>query len=124
MPDDLVIQLLRGRLAQLEAVTKGWVLHGFPKTREQAESLGRAGYEPNRSAATGTRDQQGGAFVATLVFPPFAGACMKSGSGVQESREYRADTTRSLLGKRIMRCRLIVMDVPTDTIRCHVVVAR
>ena len=48
VPDDLVLQLLRGRLAQLDAVTKGWVLHGFPKTREQAESLARAGYEPNR----------------------------------------------------------------------------
>lgn len=48
VPDDLVLQLLKSRLAQLDAVTKGWVLHGFPKTREQAESLARAGYEANR----------------------------------------------------------------------------
>ena len=48
VPDDLVLQLLQNRLAQLDAVTKGWVIHGFPKTREQAESLTRAGYEPNR----------------------------------------------------------------------------
>ncbi|KAM7451132.1 Adenylate kinase 8 [Porites harrisoni] len=48
VPDDLVLQLLRNRLAQLDAVTKGWVIHGFPKTREQAESLTKAGYEPNR----------------------------------------------------------------------------
>lgn len=48
VPDDLVLQLLKSRLAQLDAVTKGWVIHGFPKTREQAESLARAGYEANR----------------------------------------------------------------------------
>lgn len=50
VPDDLVLQLLQNRLAQLDAVTKGWVIHGFPKTREQAESLTKAGYEPNRYA--------------------------------------------------------------------------
>ena len=48
VPDDLVLQLLQSRLAQLDAVTKGWVIHGFPKTREQAETLTKAGYEPNR----------------------------------------------------------------------------
>lgn len=48
IPDDLVLQLLQNRLAQLDAVTRGWVIHGFPKTREQAESLTKAGYEPNR----------------------------------------------------------------------------
>ncbi|XP_067016661.1 adenylate kinase 8-like [Acropora muricata] len=48
IPDDLVLQLLNNRLAQLDAVTNGWVIHGFPKTREQAESLAKAGYEPNR----------------------------------------------------------------------------
>ena len=48
VPDDLVLQLLQNRLAQLDAVTRGWVIHGFPKTREQAESLTKAGYEPNR----------------------------------------------------------------------------
>jgi len=48
VPDGLVLQLLQSRLAQLDAVTKGWVIHGFPKTREQAETLTKAGYEPNR----------------------------------------------------------------------------
>ncbi|XP_048586819.1 adenylate kinase 8-like [Nematostella vectensis] len=48
VPDDLVLQLLHQRMSRLDAVTKGWVLHGFPKTREQAEALGKAGYEPNR----------------------------------------------------------------------------
>jgi len=48
VPDDTVLQLLHERLSQLDAVTKGWVLHGFPKTREQGESLEKAGFEPNR----------------------------------------------------------------------------
>ena len=54
VPDDLVLQLLQNRLAQLDAVTKGWVIHGFPKTREQAESLTKAGYEPNRYTSLNT----------------------------------------------------------------------
>lgn len=48
VPEQLIIQLLRERLGQLDCVSKGWVLHGFPKNREQADSLERAGFVPNR----------------------------------------------------------------------------
>ena len=43
-----MLQLLTNRLGQLDAVKRGWVVHGFPKTRVQAENLSRLGYEPNR----------------------------------------------------------------------------
>lgn len=39
VPDDLVIQMVRTRLAQPDAA-KGFVLDGFPRTREQATALG------------------------------------------------------------------------------------
>jgi adenylate kinase len=42
------MQLLRERLGQLDCVSRGWILHGFPRNREQAEALERAGYAPNR----------------------------------------------------------------------------
>jgi len=32
----------------MDAVKRGWVLHGFPKTRNQLDSLAELGYEPNR----------------------------------------------------------------------------
>ena len=41
--------ILSARLSQLDCVTRGWVLHGFPRTREQAETLSKAGFVPNRS---------------------------------------------------------------------------
>jgi adenylate kinase len=35
------MQIIRERLSQKDCVTKGWVMIGFPRTREQAESLAR-----------------------------------------------------------------------------------
>lgn len=48
VPDSLLIPLLKERLGQLDCVSRGWVLHGFPRTRAQAESLERSGFSPNR----------------------------------------------------------------------------
>lgn len=48
VPDDMVMKVLSGRLSQLDCATRGWVLHGFPLTREQAELLDEHGYEPYR----------------------------------------------------------------------------
>lgn len=48
IPDDMMLQALTKRLNQLDCATKGWVLHGFPMTRDQAEGLAKAGHHPNR----------------------------------------------------------------------------
>merc|ERR1712227_846376 len=48
VPDSLVLQILKTRLSQLDCVGRGWVLHGYPKTREQGEQLNFAGFLPNR----------------------------------------------------------------------------
>jgi thioredoxin len=39
IPDALVLKLLRRRLEQPDAMLKGWVLTGFPRTLAQAEAL-------------------------------------------------------------------------------------
>ena len=39
VPDALVVQLLSERLARADCRTRGWVLHGFPRTLSQAEQL-------------------------------------------------------------------------------------
>jgi len=48
VPDAIVLQLVKERLSQIDCVTRGWVLHEYPRSRDQAESLEGAGYTPNR----------------------------------------------------------------------------
>ena len=43
VPDELVTRSLIQRLSRLDAVKRGWVLHGFPKTRTQLDSLTEQG---------------------------------------------------------------------------------
>lgn len=47
-PDGLMFQLVKERLCQLDCVKKGWILHGYPRTREQAVRMTEIGLEPNR----------------------------------------------------------------------------
>ena len=48
VPDSLILPLLKERLGKLDCVTRGWILHGFPRSRDQAENLDRMGFSPNR----------------------------------------------------------------------------
>lgn len=48
VPDAIVLSILKDRLCRLDCLTRGWVLHGYPRTQEQAEQLSGAGLAPNR----------------------------------------------------------------------------
>lgn len=48
VPDDVVLALLRDCLDTVDCSTRGWVLHGYPRTREQAELLEATGHVANR----------------------------------------------------------------------------
>ncbi|CAF3834049.1 unnamed protein product [Adineta steineri] len=49
VPISLLMQLVRERLNQKDCITKGWIMIGFPRTREQGENLARIpGITPNR----------------------------------------------------------------------------
>ncbi|KAK3087522.1 hypothetical protein FSP39_006998 [Pinctada imbricata] len=48
VPDNTVLSVLSERLSQLDCVSRGWVLHGYPRTREQAEAMTKDGFVPNR----------------------------------------------------------------------------
>jgi adenylate kinase family enzyme len=41
VPDALIMQSIRERLNKKDCLTKGWIMIGFPRTRDQAESLAR-----------------------------------------------------------------------------------
>ncbi|PIK58709.1 putative adenylate kinase 8-like [Apostichopus japonicus] len=48
VPDNQMVKLLDERLSQVDCTSRGWVLRGFPRTREQAENLSSCGHEANR----------------------------------------------------------------------------
>jgi len=43
VPDDVIIGVVKDRLALSDCKNKGWLLDGFPRTRAQAEALASAG---------------------------------------------------------------------------------
>uniref|UniRef100_A0A7S2WR25 Adenylate kinase active site lid domain-containing protein n=1 Tax=Eucampia antarctica TaxID=49252 RepID=A0A7S2WR25_9STRA len=43
VPDEVIIGVVKDRLAQKDCVEKGWLLDGFPRTPAQAEALSEAG---------------------------------------------------------------------------------
>ncbi|CAE7293426.1 unnamed protein product [Symbiodinium sp. CCMP2456] len=45
VPDDVVVSVLKERLADSDCASRGVLLDGFPRTRAQAESLRRVGVE-------------------------------------------------------------------------------
>ncbi|KAI6652154.1 Adenylate kinase 8-like isoform X2 [Oopsacas minuta] len=48
LPTELLIKVLLPRLSTLDAAKRGWVLHSFPNTGEEAQSLISEGVLPNR----------------------------------------------------------------------------
>ncbi|NXP55194.1 KAD8 kinase, partial [Heliornis fulica] len=48
VPDNLVMKILANRLNALDCAANGWVLHGFPRDREQGEQLQQSHVTPNR----------------------------------------------------------------------------
>ncbi|KAJ8792420.1 hypothetical protein J1605_019639 [Eschrichtius robustus] len=51
VPDNIIMKVLRQRLDQQDCVERGWVLHGFPRDRDQARLMDGLGYKPNRFTA-------------------------------------------------------------------------
>jgi adenylate kinase len=47
VPDDLIIGIVRDRLAQPDCIARGWLLDGFPRTEAQAHALIQMGIVPN-----------------------------------------------------------------------------
>ncbi len=48
VPDSLVINLVKEKLASPECVNGGWLLDGFPRTGEQAKALQQANINPDK----------------------------------------------------------------------------
>ncbi|XP_042322445.1 adenylate kinase 8-like isoform X2 [Sceloporus undulatus] len=46
--DSIALRVLKDRLAQPDCLSRGWVLHGFPRDVDQAVLMKQMGFEPNR----------------------------------------------------------------------------
>lgn len=49
IPDAIILKILQDRLTQIDCMTRGFVLHGYPRSRSQAAQLDDAGLSPNRA---------------------------------------------------------------------------
>ena len=111
VPDDMVMQVLLGRLTQLDCASRGWVLHGFPLTRDQAELLTKAGHRPNRSGHEPSRS--GHRLVASNIWG-FVGQDIVAG---QDMVLVGQDMWTSPLLPPSPICRVFFLDVPEDSVK-------
>jgi len=83
VPDEVIIGIVKDRLAEEDCQTQGWLLDGFPRTRAQADALAEAGVAADRfvllevpdemliERVVGRRlDPETGAIYHLLFFPP------------------------------------------------------
>lgn len=47
VPNEVVVDMVKNRLAQPDAVSKGWLLDGYPRSGEQAEAIEEANIRPD-----------------------------------------------------------------------------
>lgn len=47
VPNSVVVDMVKSRLAQKDAAENGWLLDGYPRSAEQAEAIAAAGVEPD-----------------------------------------------------------------------------
>ena len=47
VPDDVIVDMIKGRLAQPDAQAAGWLLDGYPRSASQAEAIEREGIRPD-----------------------------------------------------------------------------
>jgi adenylate kinase len=108
VPDDLIIDIVKSRLAQEDCQEKGWLLDGFPRTGAQAEALKQAGISASHfvllnvpddilvERCVGRRSDPETGKIYHLKFTP-----PPDDPEVQARLVHRSDDTAEAMGKRI-----------------------
>jgi len=112
VPDDVMIGIVKDRLAEDDCKTKGWLLDGFPRTAVQAEAMARAGIKADKfillnvpdsiliERCVGRRTDPATGKIYHLKFnPPPADA------EVQARLVHRSDDTEEAMVKRLEQYR-------------------
>ena len=47
VPNDVVVEMVVGRLQQDDAQSQGWLLDGYPRSAEQVQAIEEAGIRPD-----------------------------------------------------------------------------
>lgn len=47
VPDDVVVEMVKGRLSMKDCEQKGWLLDGYPRSASQAEAIEKEGIRPD-----------------------------------------------------------------------------
>lgn len=107
VPNELMIELIKGRLEQEDCIRNGWLLDGFPRTRQQAIALQNAGILPDAFILLQVPDQVLVERVSGRRVDPVTGAIYHLTSRPPETEEIRArlvqraDDTEEVVSERI-----------------------
>lgn len=108
VPDDLIIGIVKDRLAAPDCQSKGWLLDGFPRTGAQAQALTQAGIHASKfillnvpdeilvERCVGRRSDPVTGKIYHLKFNP-----PPSDPEVQKRLVHRSDDTAEAMKKRI-----------------------
>lgn len=47
VPDEVVVEMVKSRLAQPDVQERGWLLDGYPRSQSQAEAIEKEGIRPD-----------------------------------------------------------------------------
>ncbi|KIY93766.1 adenylate kinase 3 [Monoraphidium neglectum] len=47
VPDDVIVDMIKDRLAQQDVAERGWLLDGYPRSASQAEAIEKEGIRPD-----------------------------------------------------------------------------
>jgi len=47
VPDEVVVEMVKGRLAMKDCEQKGWLLDGYPRSASQAQAIEKEGIRPD-----------------------------------------------------------------------------
>jgi len=110
VPDDVMIGIVKSRLAEEDCKSKGWLLDGFPRTGVQAKAMEEAGIEAEKfvllnvpdevlvERCVGRRTDPDTGKIYHLKFNP-----PPADEAVQARLVHRSDDTEEAMGKRIVQ---------------------
>lgn len=75
--DELILELVRERLAHPDNVHRGWILDGFPRTLRQAKLLRQLGHDPDFVIHLPVREEQALSRASQRVLDPTTGQALQ-----------------------------------------------
>jgi len=107
VPDELVIGVVNDKMKSPSVIEHGWILDGFPRTKEQAKALSESGMEPEKIFVLDVKDEVLFERVTGRRSDPITGKIYHLKNKPPENEEVkkrlvqRSDDTAEKLGTRL-----------------------